>query len=363
MNKHATKWITLTALSLTLGLSACQPASDASGKQAADPKQTQVLRPEVAGEQKLETLYLAGGCFWGVEGYFQQIPGVVETEVGYANGKTDQTSYEQLHQTAHAETVKLTYDRNRVHPAELILHFFRVVDPTSLNKQGNDVGEQYRTGIYSDDPKIREMAQVMLERLQKKFDKPVVIEVEPVKNYIKGEDYHQKYLTKNPNGYCHINLHLATEPLIDQVSIDPKRLDALKQENPLAYEVTQNAATERAFTSDLETLDEPGIYVDIVTGEPLFSSTEKYDAHCGWPAFTRGLLTQSIAYREDKTLGMDRIETRSERSDSHLGHVFYDGPTEAGGLRYCINGAALRFIPLDQMEAEGYGDFIVFVKY
>lgn len=315
------------------------------------------------GEKKMETIYLAGGCFWGVEGYFEQLAGVESTEVGYANGDGSETTYQDLKKTGHAETVKIEFDRNRIHPAELILHFFRIVDPVSVNRQGNDVGTQYRTGIYSENPKHLEMAKEMIARLQKKYDQPIAIEVEPLKNWVRAEDYHQKYLDNTPGGYCHINLHEAQEPLTDVVEIPKERLDALKAENPLAYDVTQNAATERPFTSEFEFNEKPGIYVDIVTGEPLFSTTEQYDSGCGWPSFTRGLLTKSITYLEDHSHGMNRIETRSKRSDSHLGHVFPDGPEDKGGLRYCINGAALRFIPLEDMEKEGYGDFIVFVKY
>ena len=184
-----------------------------------------------------------------------------------------------------------------------------------------------------------------------------------LENFVIAEDEHQDYLTNNPGGYCHIDLNQAHEPLLDQLSYPKGDLESLKDDNPLAYEVTQDAATERPFTSELNDENRKGLYVDIVSGEPLFTSNEKYDAGCGWPSFTRSILTQSITYHEDLSLGRERIETKSNFADSHLGHVFGDGPADKGGLRYCINGAALRFIPLEEMEAEGYGDFIVFVKY
>lgn len=360
--------ILLFLLSASLLLIACAAPKDTKDK-AKTPADDQLSPEEVydigrtSMNQQLEHIYFAGGCFWGVEGYFQRIAGVEATEVGYANGKSEDTEYRRVMDTGHAETVHIVYDRNRIHPAELVLHFFRMIDPTSLNRQGNDVGTQYRTGIYAEDEKILDMADEMIKRLQEKYDEPIVVEVEKLENFVVAEEEHQDYLTKNPGGYCHINLNTAYDPLLDQVSYPKGDLDQLKNSDPLAYEVTQDAATERPFTSDLNDENRPGIYVDIVSGEPLFTSNEKYDAGCGWPSFTRSILTQSITYHEDLSLGRERVETKSGFADSHLGHVFGDGPADKGGLRYCINGAALRFIPLEEMEAEGYGDFIVFVKY
>ena len=310
--------------------------------------------------EKRSEIYLAGGCFWGVEGYFRQIPGVLETEVGYANGSTDETSYYKIADTGHAETLKLVYDANPIHLAEILAHYFRIVDPTLLNQQGNDRGTQYRTGIYYTEESQQKVAEAALAVEATKYKRALVVELEQLTNYINAEDYHQDYLVKNPNGYCHINLNSAKDPLYPRY--EKKEDWMLKAElSALQYDVTQNAATERAFTSEYDKFDEAGIYVDIASGEPLFSSDDKYDAGCGWPSFTMPITTSVVAYLNDGAFGMQRIEVRSQEADSHLGHVFEDGPKEDGGLRYCINGASLRFFPKDQMAAAGYEAYLPYV--
>lgn len=309
----------------------------------------------------MTTIYLAGGCFWGVEGYFQRIPGVNHTEVGYANEATDNTSYEDLSRTGHAETLKLTFDEHRVRLAEILAHFFRIIDPTSLNRQGNDRGVQYRTGIYWEDPSLAAPVRAFVAAQQPKYNDQVVVETEPLRNYVPAEDYHQDYLTKRPFGYCHINLNLASEPLDPQEYQLPSDQELRERLTPEQYRVTREAATERPHTSEYNEVTEPGIYVDITTGQPLFSSDDKFDAGCGWPSFTRPIVTDAVAEHADNSFGMHRTEVVSRAGESHLGHVFPDGPQDRGGLRYCINGASLRFIPRDQMEAEGYGDYLPFV--
>lgn len=312
--------------------------------------------------QKIETIYLAGGCFWGVEGYYQQLPGVLETEVGYANGQTETTTYQQLKETDHVEALKLTFDANVISLEELLLHLYRIIDPTSVNQQGNDRGRQYRTGVYSTDEATVQRVQRSLDQLQRQYDQPIAVENEMLANWVDAEDYHQDYLTKNPNGYCHINLALARQPLAKSGDY-PKPSDEELQANlsPEAYRVTQQSGTERPHSHPYDQNNDAGIYVDIVTGEPLFSSRDKYDAGCGWPSFTKPIVTPSVNYLDDSSHGMRRVEVRSQQGDSHLGHVFTDGPVEQGGLRYCINGAALRFIPVEEMEAEGYGEYIPFI--
>ncbi|MDO5090516.1 MAG: peptide-methionine (R)-S-oxide reductase MsrB, partial [Cardiobacteriaceae bacterium] len=261
-------------------------------------------------------------------------------------------------------------------------YYFRVIDPTSLNKQGNDRGTQYRTGIYYTDAAEKAVIDQALADLSKQYSKPVVVENEPLKQFFLAEDYHQDYLTKNPNGYCHIDVSLANKPLSAEEkakadakaapkaaapaassnSLDPARYHkpdaaAIKQRlSALQYNVTQQSGTERAFTHEYDHLFEPGIYVDIVSGEPLFSSADKYNSGCGWPSFTRPIVQEVITEHEDNSYNMHRVEVRSRVADSHLGHVFPDGPRDKGGLRYCINGASLRFIPLANMDKEGYGD-------
>lgn len=310
----------------------------------------------------MTTIYLAGGCFWGVEGYFKRLPGIVSTEVGYANGASDHTSYQALSRTGHAETLKLVFNEHRIRLEEVLAHFFRIIDPTSLNRQGNDRGVQYRVGIYWDDPTLAEAVKNFVDAQRPKYRKEVVVETEPLRNYVKAEDYHQDYLTKQPFGYCHINLNLADEPLDRTTYTLPSDKELKKSLNSVQYRVTRRAATERPYTSEYNDFDEPGLYVDITTGQPLFSSDDKFDAGCGWPSFTRPVVTDALTEHEDRSFGMHRTEVVSRAGESHLGHVFPDGPRNRGGLRYCINGASLRFIPRDQMEAEGYGDYLPFVS-
>ena len=308
-------------------------------------------------------IYLAGGCFWGVEAYFERLPGVALTETGYANGKTDKTSYYELSETDHAETVRIVYDPAVITLEELLAHYFRIIDPTSVNRQGNDRGRQYRTGVYYTDDADEKDVDAFLDFMQKKYSAPLAVEKDRLKNFIRAEDYHQKYLDKNPGGYCHIDLRLAEKPLYDESLFAVPDKEALKKKlTQLQYDVTQHRATERPYTSEYDAFDEKGIYVDIVTGKPLFSSTDKYDAGCGWPSFTKPITTDAVGYEKDTSLGMLRTEVHSRTGDAHLGHVFDDGPEEEGGLRYCINGAALKFIPYADMEKEGYGDYLPYVK-
>ncbi|MGN6981182.1 bifunctional peptide-methionine (S)-S-oxide reductase MsrA/peptide-methionine (R)-S-oxide reductase MsrB, partial [Neisseria sp. P0009.S007] len=312
----------------------------------------------------------AGGCFWGLEAYFQRIDGVVDAVSGYANGKTENPSYEDVsyRDTGHAETVKVTYDADKLSLDDILQYFFRVVDPTSLNKQGNDTGTQYRSGVYYTDPAEKAVIAAALKREQQKYKLPLVVENEPLKNFYDAEEYHQDYLIKNPNGYCHIDIRKADEPLPSKTKAVPqgKGFDAATYKKPSAaelkrilteeqYQVTQNSETEYAFSHEYDHLFKPGIYVDIVSGEPLFSSADKFDSGCGWPSFTHPINASAVTEHDDFSYNMRRTEVRSHAADSHLGHVFPDGPKDKGGLRYCINGASLKFIPLEEMDAAGYG--------
>ena len=314
-------------------------------------------------KQEQRIIYLAGGCFWGLEAYMERIQGVIDAVSGYANGKGDTTNYQLLHATDHAETVKVTYDPNKISLDKLLQYYFRVIDPTSINKQGNDRGRQYRTGIYYQNEKDKAVIEAALKTLQSKYQEPIQIEVEPLKNYVEAEEYHQDYLKKNPNGYCHIDIKKADEPLIDDKKY-PKPSDAeLKQKlTALQYDVTQGKHTERSFSNEYWDNFAPGIYVDITTGEPLFSSKDKFESGCGWPSFTKPIAAEVAEYQKDNSFNMTRIEALSRSGHAHLGHVFDDGPRDKGGLRYCINSASIKFIPLDEMEKQGYGDLIPFVK-
>ncbi|BBD41681.1 peptide-methionine (R)-S-oxide reductase MsrB [Streptococcus anginosus] len=308
-------------------------------------------------------IYLAGGCFWGLEEYFSRITGVTDTTVGYANGQVESTNYQLIHQTDHAETVQVTYDENLVSLREILLYYFRVIDPLSINKQGNDVGRQYRTGIYyTKDIDVSVINEVVKEQ-ERQFGQKIAVEVEPLRHYVLAEDYHQDYLKKNPGGYCHINLNDAYQPLVDPGQYEKPSENALKENlSEEAYQVTQHAATERPFHNEYFATFEEGIYVDVTTGEPLFFASDKFDAGCGWPSFTRPIAKDVIKYYQDKSHGMERIEVRSRSGNAHLGHVFTDGPQEQGGLRYCINSAALRFIKKEKMEQAGYGYLLSYMK-
>ena len=300
-------------------------------------------------------IYLAGGCFWGVEEYFSRVPGVLDAVSGYANGRSETTRYELIGQTGHAETVQVTYDASKVSLREILLHFFRIINPLSKNKQGNDVGTQYRTGVYYTDANDLSTIEQVFQEMTEQYGQPLAVELLPLKHFIPAEDYHQDYLKKNPNGYCHINVNQAASPVIDASAYRKPNREELKESlSPEAYAVTQENGTERAFTSPLWNQFEPGIYVDVVTGEPLFSSKDKFDSACGWPSFSRPISPEVANYKEDHSHHMDRIEVRSRVGNSHLGHVFPDGPSDRGGLRYCINGVATRFVPKADMVKEGY---------
>lgn len=325
-------------------------------------------------DMNTKEIYLAGGCFWGTEHFLSLVPGVEFTEVGYANSNVPNPSYQEVctGRTGAAETVKVVYNPDSVSLPYLLSLYYKTIDPTSINKQGNDRGTQYRTGIYYTDPSDRPVIEKSVQDLQTQYSRPLAIEVEALQNFYPAEDYHQNYLDKNPGGYCHIDpalFQLARTSRDSSLSKSKKAAytkptdEQLRQKlTPLQYEVTQNNATERPYANEYNEEFRPGIYVDIVTGEPLFLSTDKFDSGCGWPAFSKPISQELIKELADKSHGMNRTEVRSAHGDSHLGHVFPDGPKETGGLRYCINSASLRFIPLENMTAEGYGELIPLIN-
>ncbi len=306
-------------------------------------------------------IYLAGGCFWGIEHLMQSIPGVIDASSGYANGyRAEDANYQTIctTDTGFRETVRVEYDPQQVSLDALLLAYFYVIDPTAQNRQGNDVGSQYQTGVYYTNDSAKETVERIAE-IERSRSREFHVEIGPLLSFYPAEEYHQDYLANNPGGYCHIPLEEIR--LFSSLRIDPGDYqkpaaeairDKLTQEQ---YTVTQENGTEYPFYNEFWNQFEKGIYVDIVTGEPLFSSTDKYESSCGWPAFTKPIEAPSVVYLEDNSHGMQRIEVRSRAGNSHLGHVFLDDPESPNGVRFCINSASLRFIPYAHMEAEGYG--------
>lgn len=372
--------VTITFAALLLGC-ACQHTTNKNKTEAVPSNEimennNQQMITEVNAEKEAEkansgtaNLYFAGGCFWGTEHFFKQIRGVISTEVGYANGTLQHApSYEEVcsGNTGFAETVKIVYNPQVVDLKLLLELYFKTIDPTSLNKQGNDVGDQYRTGIYYTDAGVKTTIDEAIAALAKNYKKPIVVEVSPLKNFYQAEEYHQDYLDKNPRGYCHIPTKLFEvarkanpEPIKFKKPTEAELRSRLTKEQ---YAVTQQNATETPFANEYWDEQREGIYVDITTGEPLFSSLDKFQSGCGWPSFAKPIDKKLIAEKEDKSYHMIRTEVRSKLGDAHLGHVFDDGPKQLGGLRYCINSASLRFIPKEDMQKEGYGEYLVLFK-
>ena len=330
-------------------------------------------------EKYMKEIYFAGGCFWGTEHFFSRVSGVTATEAGYANSRVESPSYREVCSgvTDAAETVRVVYDPDVVSLRFLIELYFKTIDPTILNRQGNDVGTQYRTGIYYTDAADRPVIDEAVAREQKHYARPIVVEKEPLKNFYPAEEYHQEYLARNPSGYCHISPGLmkmaseAKDPYLNKTNDSarstgkyrkPSDEELRRMLTPEQYAVTQQNATERPYTNEYDQEFRPGIYVDVTTGQPLFVSSDKFDSGCGWPAFSRPISPDVLTGHADNSHGMRRVEVRSSVGDAHLGHVFTDGPRSKGGLRYCINSASLRFIPKFEMEAEGYGEYLPLVK-
>ena len=311
---------------------------------------------------RYKEIYLAGGCFWGVQAYIDRIDGVEYTNVGYANGKSEETDYNSIKKTGHAETVYVAYDPEKITLDELLRYYYQIIDPTSLNKQGNDQGTQYRSGIYYVDEEDRKIIESVTAKEQAKYSEKIVTEIKPLENYVLAEDYHQNYLENNPGGYCHIDLSKIPreKPKVNPEDYSKPPIEEIKKKlTDLQFSITQESSTEYPFQNEYWDNKEAGLYVDIVTGEPLFSSLGKYDSGTGWPSFTRPIQWDVVTYYIDESGGMKRIEVRSRSGDSHLGHLFYNGPIEGGGLRYCINSGALDFIQFDELKDRGYEKFKV----
>lgn len=309
-------------------------------------------------------VYLAGGCFWGMQAYFSKLNGVIETVVGYANGNTNQTNYKEIKNTNHAEVVCITYDEKTIYLAEIIERFYKLIDPYSINKQGGDEGTQYRTGLFFDNNNTDglELAKSYNKFYEKKNGKKNVIIIEKLRNFVKAEEYHQNYLDKNPNGYCHIDVNQINKPLHDYKKLSNSEIQKLNLQ-PLTMSIMLEKDTETPFTSEFNNFNEKGLYIDKISKEPLFISDDKFDAGCGWPSFTRPVCTTGLSYYDDFSIAeRPRIEVTSKIQDSHLGHVFKDGPKDKTGLRYCINGECLLFIKYEELENTPYENFKFYFK-
>ena len=376
------KKIQIFLLIVTLLLTGCAPAArpeqaDApqEGAQQVEQKESETTQTtQLTTFKKLEkakkweeinredpVIFLAGGCFWGMQKYLQTIPGVKRTVVGYANGDWDrEVTYEAVKtgKTGFRETVYVEYDPEEVSLDTILFAYFYVIDPTVESRQGGDFGPQYQTGIYYTNDEAKAVIDRIVAIETERYPK-IVVEIEPLEVFYEAEEYHQNYLDKNPNGACHINPGQIA--WMEQIIVDPADYQRPEEEElqncltALQYQVTQEDVDEEEFNNEYWDFFEKGIYVDAVSGEPLFSSLDKFESPHGWPAFSKGIDVNTFFFTSNPDDEEDRLILRSRAANSRLGYVYQADPDSPTGNRFCINSAALKFIPYEELEAAGYG--------
>ncbi|MDT0192726.1 peptide-methionine (S)-S-oxide reductase MsrA [Exiguobacterium sp. BG5(2022)] len=304
----------------------------------------------------------AGGCFWCMVKPFHKYEGVERVISGYTGGHVDNPTYQQVcsETTGHLEAVEITFDPEVISYEELLRIYWRQIDPTDGGGQFNDRGESYRPAIFYHSEEQRVAAERSKQEVEDsgRFDRSIEVDIRPAKTFWEAEDYHQDYYKKNPFRYEMYRVGSGRAKFIKEAWSDRKQQQALRERlTPMQYKVTQENGTEPPFQNEYWDEEREGLYVDIVDGTPLFTSHDKFQSNCGWPSFSRPIEEKRVDLNMDTTHHMVRTEVRSKQGDSHLGHVFDDGPKELGGLRYCINSAALRFVPVEELEEAGYGEY------
>ncbi len=323
------------------------------------PSQNSALGTTSATSTK--TAMFAGGCFWCTEADLEKVPGVITAISGYADGTAPNPTYQNYSAAGYREVVLVTYDPALVDYGTLVESVIKHSDPTDPDGSFYDRGPEYAPAIYYSTPEEKNIAEGVVAKIDalKVYEKPLTIKVLPMTQFWPAEEYHQDYYLKNPVKYSYYRQRSGRDAFINK----HWGKEFLKAKlTPLQYEVTQEGGTEPPFKNEYDTNKAPGIYVDIISGEPLYSSKDKYDSGTGWPSFVKPITPDSVVLKPDNTLFTKRTEVRSRLADSHLGHVFDDGPADRGGKRYCMNSAALRFVPKEKMSEEGYGEYVKFVE-